>query len=224
MPRDHTRRAKPISELAGQSSDNGGGNSATARHSAAQLKMTSHNAGHHKDSVKTYIEQTKVLISLASAFVVAPAAAVVLISSANLTLFLVSEGAFVLSVLCGYVVFSTISGQQFKNNYNVYNCLTRCASWLQLVAFLAGLGVFCWMIFDAGSAEDDGQPTIQPDSFQIETIQVDSLEIDELQVGFNPPVSVQTPTHHNGPAASIHPEQDSIPTQTTCDQKKYETE
>lgn len=106
---------------------------------------------HRKESVKTYIEQTKVLVSLASAFVVAPAAAIVLLRDVNHFLFALSELAFVGSVFFGYVVFSTIAGKQHRNIFNVYDCTTRAISWLQILCFLGGLVLFIIMIYGAST-------------------------------------------------------------------------
>jgi hypothetical protein len=65
-----------------------------------------------KEACKTYIEQTKLLVTLASAFVVAPAAIVAFFEGKNsigaspelVSKFLWAEGLFVFSVLSGYLV------------------------------------------------------------------------------------------------------------------------
>lgn len=100
-----------------------------------------------KEAVKTYIEQTKVLISLASTFVVAPAAAVVLIDNVSKGWFVVSELAFVVSVLAGYVVFATIAGNQHKGFFNVHDPATRVASLGQIAFFILGLLAFISMVY-----------------------------------------------------------------------------
>jgi hypothetical protein len=103
-----------------------------------------------KEACKTYVEQTKLLVTLASAFLVAPAAALPLIrgSNANIItatewrLFVGSESAFVFSVLLGYVVLATITGSQHDGTYNVYRPATRVSSIFQIVAYLVGLILF----------------------------------------------------------------------------------
>ena len=103
-----------------------------------------------KDAVKTYIEQTKLLVTLASAFIVAPAAFATLfkerstngLSGAPFYLFLFSEGFFVASVLAGYVVLATIAGYQHLGRYDVYRPATVNCSMLQIATYVAGLGLF----------------------------------------------------------------------------------
>jgi hypothetical protein len=103
-----------------------------------------------KEACKTYIEQTKLLVTLASAFVVAPAAIVALFvgkdhiraTSGVLSRFLWAEILFVSSVLAGYLVLATIAGNQQENRFDVYRPATRILSWLQILSYLAGLGMF----------------------------------------------------------------------------------
>jgi hypothetical protein len=108
-----------------------------------------------KEAVKTYIEQTKLLVALASAFVIAPAAFVALfkdrvaegLSSSLLFWFVVSDGLFITSVLAGYVVLGTIAGFQHLNQYNVYRPATKFASLAQIAAYLIGLAIFIYVAF-----------------------------------------------------------------------------
>lgn len=103
-----------------------------------------------KEACKTYIEQTKLLVTLASAFVVAPAAIVALFvgkgsipaTPTMLSKFLWAEGFFVCSVLMGYLVLATIVGSQHENVFNVYRIATRVCSWFQILTYIAGLAAF----------------------------------------------------------------------------------
>lgn len=103
-----------------------------------------------KEAVKTYIEQTKLLVTLASAFILAPAGLIAILkdrvaaglTSAQLVWFVVAEVLFITSVLAGYVVLGSISGYQAQNRYDVFRPATRFSSLFQFVSYLAGLGVF----------------------------------------------------------------------------------
>jgi hypothetical protein len=113
-----------------------------------------------KEAVKTYIEQTKLLVTLSSAFVLAPAGAVavfkdraaVSLSNSLLTWFVVADVFFILSVLMGYVVLGTISGYQHLNQFNVHRTATRWCSLLQILTYVAGLIVFIYFAFALISA------------------------------------------------------------------------
>jgi hypothetical protein len=97
------------------------------------------------EACKTYVEQTKLLVTLASAFLVAPAAFLALdpaklkISSGAATLIVFFEIAFIVSVVCGYVVLGTIAGAQDDGSFNVYRGATRFWAILQFLAYLGGL-------------------------------------------------------------------------------------
>jgi hypothetical protein len=103
-----------------------------------------------KEACKTYIEQVKLLVTLASAFVVAPAAVIPLFSGTGRMIashdliirFLKAELAFVGSVLAGYVALATIAGYQHRNDFNVHRTATRVVSILQILAYLFGLWQF----------------------------------------------------------------------------------
>ena len=103
-----------------------------------------------KEACKTYIEQTKLLVTLASAFVVAPAAMIPLLSGTGrltashdmILRFLWSEIAFIVSVLAGYFALATIAGSQHVNEFNVHRPATRIVSIAQIVAYLFGLWQF----------------------------------------------------------------------------------
>jgi len=88
-----------------------------------------------REAVKTYIEQTKLLVSLSSAFILAPAAALPFIGNTGTVpayskfVFLVwGEILFVISVLAGYLVLGTIAGGQHLNSFNVFRPATKWVS------------------------------------------------------------------------------------------------
>jgi hypothetical protein len=103
-----------------------------------------------KEACKTYIEQTKLLVTLASAFVVAPAAIAAFFvgkdtipATAEMVLRLLwAEGFFVGSVLTGYLILASIAGSQQANIFDVYRPATRILSWLQIGAYIIGLIFF----------------------------------------------------------------------------------
>ena len=103
-----------------------------------------------KEACKTFLEQTKLLVTLASAFVVAPAAMIPLFSGTGrimasqevISRFLRAEWAFIGSVLAGYFTIATIAGSQHRNDFNVYRPATRIISVIQILAYLFGLWQF----------------------------------------------------------------------------------
>jgi hypothetical protein len=103
-----------------------------------------------KEACKTYLEQTKLLVTLASAFLFAPAALVgilkdktqVGLTNAQIIWFIVAEVFFILSVLAGYIVLGSVTGSQHSGEFNVFRPATRCFSLLQFGFYLAGLIVF----------------------------------------------------------------------------------
>ncbi len=99
----------------------------------------------HKEASKTYLEQTKLLIALASSFIVAPAVLFKDLIELNLYLTLLMELCYVSSVILGYVVVGTITGEQFNGTYNVYRSATRNFSIAQLATYLIGLGVLIFI-------------------------------------------------------------------------------
>lgn len=106
-----------------------------------------------KEAVKTYMEQTKLLVTLSSAFVLAPAAVVgiykdraaVGLTNAELRWFVISELLFIVSILGGYVVLGTIAGFQMMSKFDVYRPATKWASLFQLATYIAGLVVFIYL-------------------------------------------------------------------------------
>jgi hypothetical protein len=113
-----------------------------------------------KEAVKTYIEQTKLLVTLSSAFVLAPPSAVAVfkdwttvgLSRRLLALFLIADGLFIFSILMGYTVLGTIAGYQHLNQFSVHRPATRWCSLLQFFAYLSGLGVFIYFAFSLVTA------------------------------------------------------------------------
>jgi hypothetical protein len=102
-----------------------------------------------QEAVNTYIEQTKLLVSLASAFILAPAAALPFIGNTATIpshakfLFLVwGEVLFVLSILAGYFVLGTIAGSQHLNKFDVYRAGTKWFSRIQIGFYVLGLVFF----------------------------------------------------------------------------------
>jgi hypothetical protein len=108
-----------------------------------------------KEAVKTYIEQTKLLVTLSSAFVLAPAGAVAVfkdrfavgLSKSQLTWFVIADLLFILSVFMGYVVLGTIAGYQHLNKFDVHRPATRNSSLAQIFIYVAGLIVFMYFSF-----------------------------------------------------------------------------
>jgi hypothetical protein len=108
-----------------------------------------------KEAVKTYLEQTKLLVTLSSAFILAPAGLVAVLkerssvglTSSQLFWFVVAEILFIVSVLAGYVVLGTIAGFQDANRFDVFRPATRYASLAQFVTYLVGLSVFIYLAF-----------------------------------------------------------------------------
>jgi hypothetical protein len=120
-----------------------------------------------KEAVKTYIEQTKLLVTLSSAFVLAPAGVVavfkdrvaVALSPFQLAWFVIADLLFIVSVLMGYVVLGTIAGYQHLNRFDVHRTATRYSSLVQIVSYLAGLAVFMFFAFALVSSPVVPPPT-----------------------------------------------------------------
>src|SRR3954463_794881 len=88
-----------------------------------------------KEACKTYLEQTKLLVALASAFLFAPPGLVAILKDrqgagakyVHVGLFITSEALFVLSVLLGYVVLGSLAGSQDREDFDIYRPATRFA-------------------------------------------------------------------------------------------------
>jgi hypothetical protein len=108
-----------------------------------------------KEAVKTYIEQTKLLVALSSAFVLAPAGVVAVLKDraavgltpAQLAWFIVADVLFIFSVFMGYVVLGTIAGYQHLNKFDVHRSATRNCSLLQIFSYVVGLIVFMYFSY-----------------------------------------------------------------------------
>ncbi len=106
------------------------------------------------EALKTFIEQTKLLVTLASGFILAPPAVLSFLSrpdggrpvSVPWNRFFWAEGLLIGSILAGYVVLGTIAGSQHSGDYNVYRKATRYSSLVQLLLYITGIGVFLLMI------------------------------------------------------------------------------
>ena len=104
------------------------------------------------EALKTFIEQTKLLVTLASGFIVAPAVAVSILKgpgklqNIHVRLFLPAEACLIASVIVGYIVLGTIAGSQDAGNFNVHRPATRIFSLLQLSLYLSGLICFVLLI------------------------------------------------------------------------------
>jgi hypothetical protein len=107
-----------------------------------------------KEACKTYLEQTKLLVTLASAFLFAPAALIGILkdkpqtglTDAQFTSFIIAEILFISSVLFGYIVLGSLAGSQNSGHFDVFRPATRCFSLLQFGTYLAGLIVFIRLI------------------------------------------------------------------------------
>lgn len=107
-----------------------------------------------KEALKTFGEQTKILITLASGFVLAPPAVLSFLRkpdgkpvvSLPWVQFAWAEGLLLSSVLFGYVVLSTIAGSQHQGEYDVHRPATRIFSLLQIGSYLVGVVLFLSMI------------------------------------------------------------------------------
>lgn len=107
-----------------------------------------------EEALKTYVDQTKLLVTLASGFVLAPAAAVSLFHSSDpqyhphvsVSLFLFAEASLIISVILGYAVLGSIAGSQHSGIFNVYRPATRILSIFQLLFYLGGLSCFVFLI------------------------------------------------------------------------------
>lgn len=106
------------------------------------------------EAVKTYIEQTKLLVSLASGFVLAPPAVLSIfrhpdgdaLTNVPWNRFYWAEGFLISSILAGYLVLASIAGYQHIGNFNVHRTATRIFSIIQLLLYIAGIGFFVLMV------------------------------------------------------------------------------
>ena len=120
--------------------------------SQGQSRVDAEDAG-KAEALKTFIEQTKLLVSLASdsfgaarrlyhSFRKSDGNALSLVPWRR---FFWAESLLVGSILAGYVVLGTIAGSQHRGEYNVHRPATRVSSIVQLLLYLAGIVVFLFM-------------------------------------------------------------------------------
>jgi hypothetical protein len=104
-----------------------------------------------KAAVNTYIEQTKLLVTLASALIVVPTLVENKFPSGSAVPICMSVGSAVTSVLAGYVVLATISGYQHLGRFDVHRPATRVSSIVQIVAYLVGMIFTASLIANGGT-------------------------------------------------------------------------
>jgi hypothetical protein len=129
-----------------------------------------------EEACKTFVEQTKQLIALASAFIFAPAAVQILLQLSIGKLLVIAEVLFIFSVLSGYVALGAIAGSQHKGEFNVHNSNAKWSGLAQFFTYLAGLLVFMfWFINQPPKATTVAQPIVnnivisQPNSPNVNT-------------------------------------------------------
>lgn len=127
------------------------------------------NLDDRKESCKSYLEQTKLLVTLASAFLLPPAFIYTVLKVATLNYLLISEGSFVASVFFGYIVFGSIAGSQRSGEYDVYRPATRVSSLLQIGAYLVGLVFFVLMCLQLDVGQEQTDTEQRPGAVQQET-------------------------------------------------------
>lgn len=105
-------------------------------------------------ALQTFVEQTKLLVSLASGFVLAPPAVLSFLRRPDGRVpvalpwgrFICAEILLVLSILAGFVVLGTVAGSQHNGTFDVYRPFSRFSSVCQLVLYVAGIAMFLFMI------------------------------------------------------------------------------
>ncbi len=108
-----------------------------------------HEPGQHdKDSVETYKDLTKLIITLSTGIFVLSPTFLGLLKFRDMSFWWslwISWGSLLLSIFLGLLVLSSLAGTQHKNEYNIDNLVTRCFSIPQWLLFLNGIlffGVF----------------------------------------------------------------------------------
>ena len=100
---------------------------------------------HDKDSVETYKDLTKFIITLSTGiFVLSPAFLGLLkFESVKFLGYLWTSWAFLLSsIILGLLVLSSLAGTQHKNEYNIDNLITKFLSTPQWLTFILGILFF----------------------------------------------------------------------------------
>jgi len=116
---------------------------------------------HKNEACKSYLEQTKLLVTLASAFIIAPAVFYEAIDLANWWN-IIMELCFILSVLAGYVVFGSISGTQYNGGFYVHRRAAKYSSFFQIGSYLLGLGIFIFSLTKADNTKARSEKNVNP--------------------------------------------------------------
>jgi len=104
-----------------------------------------------KEATKTFVEQTKVLVTLASAFVIAPAVVKAILDLAIDRWLMSAEVLFVLSVLAGYIALGSVAGTQHKGQFDVYAPNVTWSGRVQFFSYFFGLCLFFfWLVSQTG--------------------------------------------------------------------------
>lgn len=106
------------------------------------------------EALKTFMEQTKLLVSLASGFVLAPPAVISFLRRPDgksppalpWGRFLWAEALLISSILAGFVVLGTVAGSQYDGSFDVYRPASRAFSICQFALYILGIAVFLYMI------------------------------------------------------------------------------
>lgn len=115
-------------------------------------------SNHRQEACKTFIEQTKLLTSLASAFIIAPAVVLDLLGVVLVWPIIGAEVLFVISVLAGYIAMGAIAGTQNKGDYDVYRPAVRISGLIQFFTYLAGIALFGYWFVMSYSSSIGGTP------------------------------------------------------------------
>ena len=119
------------------------------------IPLSADQKDNRKEACKTYIEQTKLLVTLASAFVLAPVAIIgyvrndkpIRVLSLNeIKGLMAAEALYIMSILLGYVVLGALAGAQQDGTFDVFRPAIRVASLLQIALYLIGLLVLAWLL------------------------------------------------------------------------------
>lgn len=105
-----------------------------------------------KAACATFIEQTKLLTSLASAFIIAPAIVHNILTLAITWPIIAAEVLFILSVLCGYIAMGAIAGSQNEGEYDVTRPAVMNSGRVQFAAYVLGIAFFGYWFLAAYSA------------------------------------------------------------------------
>lgn len=108
-----------------------------------------------KEACRTYIDQTKLVVALASGFMLSPAVLISyvrndknahILHARELVLLIAAEALFVFSILCAYIVLGAVAGEQDSGTFDVYRPVIRGFSIAQLFSYTAGLCLFSWLL------------------------------------------------------------------------------